>query len=221
MLHITCLMNRLARERPIFHSEADFQHALAWRIHHDVPDCDVRLEYKPFPDKGMYLDLWLPIIGVAIELKYLTRKLNHEHDREVFALKDQSAQDLRRYDFLRDIERLESVVALPHVQAGVAILLTNDPSYWNPPPRPDRTTNDYEFRLHEDRTVGGDMAWSERAGAGTIKGREEPICLKGSYNLQWQDYTPRDYTFIEQERNRQFRYLMVHVAGVSERRDEA
>jgi hypothetical protein len=27
------LMDALAAQRPIFHSEADFQHALAWEIH--------------------------------------------------------------------------------------------------------------------------------------------------------------------------------------------
>ena len=72
MFDITHLMNELARYRPVFHSEADFQHALAWRIHEAMPDCEVRLEYKPFPTKRLYLDLWLPDIGVAMELKYCT-----------------------------------------------------------------------------------------------------------------------------------------------------
>jgi len=34
----------------------------------------------------MYLDLWLPDIGVAVELKYYTRKLEFEHNGESFAL---------------------------------------------------------------------------------------------------------------------------------------
>ena len=76
MLDITLLMSDLAVERPVFHSEADFQHSLAWSIHHKIPHGQVRLEYKPFADKRMYLDLWLPGKGVALELKYRTRQLN-------------------------------------------------------------------------------------------------------------------------------------------------
>ena len=52
MLDITHLMNELAHDRLVFHSEADFQHALAWRIHDAMPDCGVRLEYSPFQPNG-------------------------------------------------------------------------------------------------------------------------------------------------------------------------
>ena len=92
MLDIPVLMRALARDRPVFHSEADFQHALAWRLHETIPDCGVRLEYKP-PDKRIYLDLWLEHFGVAIELNYRTRLLEMEHNGEVFALRNQSATD--------------------------------------------------------------------------------------------------------------------------------
>ncbi len=44
------LMADLAAHRPIFHSEADFQHALAWQIHEAMPDCEIRLEW-PYPKK--------------------------------------------------------------------------------------------------------------------------------------------------------------------------
>ena len=29
----------MALERPLFHAEADFQHALAWKIHETYPEC--------------------------------------------------------------------------------------------------------------------------------------------------------------------------------------
>ena len=70
------LMRRLAADRPVFHSEADFQFALAWRIRELTPNCEVRLEYRVhLADKPLYLDLWLPTLGTAIELKYKTREL--------------------------------------------------------------------------------------------------------------------------------------------------
>ena len=206
MLDIPHLMNGLSRERPIFHSEADFQHALAWWIHETIPDGGVRLEYRPFSGERLYLDLWFPEIGVAVELKYRTLELDREHCGESFALRNQSAQPLGRYDFLRDIERLERVSKLPSSRAGFAILLTNDASYWN---RSSRTeTVDRAFRLHEGRRITGDMVWSPSVSPGTIKGRERPIRLEGSYDLRW-----RDYATMEQGGHGRFRYLAVQSPG--------
>ena len=80
MLDIANLMLGLSKSRPIFHSEADFQHAFAWQIHERLPDCQVRLEYNPLPaqKKRMYLDIWVQSLKVAIKLKYPTRKLDLE-----------------------------------------------------------------------------------------------------------------------------------------------
>ena len=38
MLDIEGLLTSLAQSRKVFHSEADFQHALAWQIHKARPD---------------------------------------------------------------------------------------------------------------------------------------------------------------------------------------
>ena len=37
MLDIKGLLTALAESRKVFHSEADFQHALAWHIHQTMP----------------------------------------------------------------------------------------------------------------------------------------------------------------------------------------
>ena len=129
------LMAGVSRARSIFHSEADFQHALAWHIHQAIPDCGVRLEYRPFSKENLYLDLWLSGIGIALELKYATTKLDHDEGGEIFSLRNQSTRDVRRYHVARDIERLEKVSELQHVRGGYAILLTNDAAYWTPPTR--------------------------------------------------------------------------------------
>ena len=50
-------MAALARVRPLFHSEADFQHALAWLIHQRHSDARIRLEYRVFGLEPVYLDL--------------------------------------------------------------------------------------------------------------------------------------------------------------------
>ena len=206
MLDIPKLMSGLSKSRPIFHSEADFQHALAWQIHEDLPDCQIRLEYNPLPaqKKRMYLDIWVQSLRVAIELKYLTRKLEIEWGNEPFALRNQAAQDISRYDFCKDVQRLEHVAVKGIAKAGVAILLTNDSSYWRPTKRP--ATADADFRLEEGRKLTGSLAWSRRAGAGTTKGREEPIEIDGSYDLSWRVYSkPASTSYGE------FWFLVVYV----------
>ncbi len=196
---LNALLARLAEQRPVFHSEADFQFALAWRIREETGQ-EVRLEY-PVPEERMYLDISLPATRTAIELKYWTRKLDVEMGGERFALKDQAAQDLGRYDFLKDIRRVEKV------GRGFAVALTNDRTYWN---RSHLETVDAAFRLHEGRRIPASepLAWSPKAGKGTRKGREEPICLRGSYRLGWRDY---GQPLSDGGHVSQFRYLAVEV----------
>lgn len=207
MIDITRTLEALAKDRPIFHSEADFQHALAWEIHEQWPACSIRLERNPpDSDNRVYVDIWAANEGgtLAIELKYKTRALHVDVDGEIFNLRDQSAQDIGRYDYLKDIHRLEQIVSGRNEIVGYAILLTNDRSYWNLPRRND--TVDAMFRIHEGETITGELSWSPLASKGTKRGREEPIVIKGSYTLTWQDY----FEPIETRCGR-FRYLLVRV----------
>lgn len=40
-------LSQLRNQRKIFHSEADFQFALAWGIQKYYPEAKIRLEYRP------------------------------------------------------------------------------------------------------------------------------------------------------------------------------
>ena len=114
MIDVSDIMRALSVRRPVFHSEADFQHALAWEVHRAHPDLKIRLEYRP-PDFGRrYLDVWLTGCdgSMAVELKYFTRRLECSSGGEAFSLLDQGAQDISRYDFLKDVERFEELVTL-------------------------------------------------------------------------------------------------------------
>ena len=118
-IDIITLMEGLSRSRPIFHSEADFQHALAWRLHETVPEIEVRLEFRPLPQENIYIDIWIPKGRIAIELKYLTRKLLADWRGETFMLRNQAAQATKRYDFLeRDRGALRTVGPSPHQDPG-------------------------------------------------------------------------------------------------------
>ena len=200
----------LSERRPVFHLEADFQLALAWYLHEMIPNSQVRPEFKPFQGEKMYLDIWLQNLSIAIELKYPTRGLKVKHEGEVFTLLNQSAQDTRRYDFISDISRLERLVdGFDLAKTGFAVLLTNDPSYWEPPRQGWEVTSDAAFRIHEGREIKGEMKWSARAGEGITKGRKDPIRLKGRYNLSW-----RDYSNLNEEKYGKFCYLVVEVTSL-------
>ena len=205
-------MRKLAIERPLFHSEADFQHALAWRIREEHPDSGVRLEYKPpvnIGEKEMQLDIWLAKLGVAIELKYKTAKPKEEirQNGESFDLRNQRAHDNGRYDFLKDIQRLEGLSGFPGAKAGFAIFLTNDDLYWNGPLRKDTFDAQFSLRGNPGLQIQGVMAWHQDASAAKSGARKNSIQLKGCYEAEWQEYSR-----VPAERYGEFRYLMVEAA---------
>jgi len=200
------LMASLARQRPIFHSEADFQHALAWHWKECSPSALVRLEYRlPLEGERSYADLWVRDADLTtyVELKYWTRALTVQVDHEPFTLVNQAAQDISRYDFIKDVERVERVVRSGHADRGFVVALTNDQGYWNAP-RPG--TVDAAFRLHEGRSLVGELAWAEHAGIGTTATRQRVLSLAQEYRCHWQPYSnlgvPRGA----------FRYLLVEVS---------
>lgn len=208
MIDIVETLRLLAELRPMFHLEADFQHAIAWQIHEQHPDLRVRLEYRPSAvDRKMYVDIWLERDGAfcAIELKYKTRRFSATVEGETFDLLDQSAQDIARYDFCKDISRVEMLAKEYPGLIGFAVFLTNDHGYWQD--RNHGGTVDAAFRMHQGAELAGELSWDKRASVGTTKGRTAPISLMGSYPLGWMNYS--DY--CGSERNSMFRFLAIPI----------
>jgi hypothetical protein len=203
------VLGGMARHRPVFHSEADMQHALAWEAHNLDPLLQVRLETHPEPNVRLDLLLSRHDIGrhTAIELKYPTARWTGEYAGETFDLKNHGAQDELAYDAVKDIGRLERFVGQRPGCNGVFVAITNDPQYWRPPTH-GRATNAAAFRLYERVTLAGRRAWGPNTGAGTMgKNRREPIELTGTYALSW-----RPYSQIQGPRG-EFRALVVEVSG--------
>ena len=144
----------------------------------------------------------------ALELKYLTRAWTGQVNGERFQLKNHGAQDIRAYDVIHDIHRAEQDTLLLPECDGAVLVLTNDPTYWTPPKHM-RETNAAAFRLYDGRSLSGTRAWGPNTGLGTLKGREAPIPLVGSYELRW-----RDFGTIPGSAER-FRLLVVEVAAVT------
>lgn len=211
-LDIPGVMNTLASQRKVFHSEADFQHAFAWELHLRQPEASIRLE-KPLrtDTKNLHLDFLIEHQGksVAVELKYKTRSLKLNLDGEDFHLSSHSAQDLGRYDFIKDICRLEEITSTIRDCEGWAIMLTNDTAYWKTPQSAE--TVDAAFRLTEGRILTGNLAWTDQASAGTKKNRERDLSVTGQYKLTWDDYST-----VNSPSYSNFKYLAVNIPAARE-----
>ena len=231
--NLESVLNELSEERKIFVSEADFQLALAWKIKEEYNDAKVRCEY-PLQVGNEYMHIDIMVIRedewIPIELKYKTSSIEVNGEKgicigeEKYNLKNQSAQDIGRYDYLRDIERIEKIkkskikIGKVNCKRGFTIMISNDPLYRRKPQykkqeKGAQLPNYYQFSLHE--TEKGEKVhnikkrprWHECTGDGTKKGREHNINLTGTYECNWKPYSQ-----IDASKNNIFKYLIHEIS---------
>jgi hypothetical protein len=195
-------MAELAMTRPLFHSEFDWQFALAWQLQTDLPAARLRLEQPQPVQPRLQLDLLLAVDGrrYGIELKYPRNKLTAVIDGEEFVL-SAGAPDSERRAAVRDVMRCEQLVRGGIVDAAATVVLTSLP-IWEPPCG-DRPVQDAAFRLHEGRVLTGELDWTETTPAGTRGEGIGPLAIAGRYLLTWKDYSSAA--------GQAFRYLTVLV----------
>lgn len=216
-MYINHVLDELGVKRPIFHNEADFQHALAWEIHNNHKDIDIRLEKFV---EGKYIDIWAETekIIYVFELKYKTRNKKDKngifeifnYSNEEFQLKNQGAQDLARYDFFKDIERLQNIGNSFKNKKVIryAIFLTNEKLYWE---SFKKTNNpiDREFRLHYGKITQGEHKWQGDYKETTIKNREDSITIKKEHETKWLLYGQEKKIKNDSGENIIFKYLLI------------
>lgn len=200
---LTEVMARLRRDRPVFHSEADLQHSFARVLWELAPAIRSRLEVRqhvPGTGSAEYLDLLCigPSGRTAVEFKYFTAYWTGTagFPPEEYTIKSHAATDLGRRGFVFDIARLERFGNRPD-QNGLAVLVTNDRALWSPPKPGRKPTRDRDFRIHEGRTLAGELLWANGDYGPNSR------TLLGTYALNWQPYS-------QQEGHRgEFQYLAV------------
>lgn len=142
---------------------------------------------------------WIPL-----EIKYKTKGCEKTIDGDKYFLKDQSAQDCGRYDFLKDISRIEYLKNnLNRYEEGYAIFLTNDLSYTK---KVRKNTTYEKFSLEKGVIKNEVLDWSEKTSIGTKKNRENPIVLNNDYEFKW-----RNYSKIDDSNTGEFQILIVKV----------
>ena len=189
-LLLSDVMAHLAACRPVFHSEADFQFAFAQAVSALDDTVRVRLEVPRREAHRTYVDLVCTGEQRSfLEFKYVTRAWAGSDGRtdEPFDLRGHAALDLARLHFVHDAFRVEQWIEAQPDSNGFVVLLTNDAGLWQHP-RARKTTRDNDFRLHEGRTLTGDLTWGSP---------EHPYPrnnhrLRGTYRADWRDYSHLD-----------------------------
>ena len=125
-------------------------------------------------------------------------------ENERFILQNQVAQDLGRYDFIKDVHRIEKLVFDNVASRGYSLFLTNDSAYWKLPNKSE--TIDKEFRIHEGKVLTGICSWGDNASAGTKKTREESLHILGKYINNW-----KSYSFVKSGTWGEFKYNLLET----------
>lgn len=205
------IVETLAKSGNTYLCEKQFQFDLAWELRkyfeaQNKNDCHVYLEY-PSRDKEkdgsrIYYDIVIKENDTycAIELKYKTSEGTAKLYGEEFDLKDQAAQDLGRYDFLKDVCRIEKFASEKKMERGYAIFITNDKLYW------DKKGGDWLYKylaLNDGRKIPNTPLkwnWKGKPKESSVgKNRMGDLEIKGNYTVKWEPF------------NGEFRYLMFEI----------
>lgn len=234
---INDVLDNLAKRRPLFWSEADFQFEFAWELHKKLgEEANIYLERrfeldndKDTRDKNhnkYYVDIWVEYQdGIyPIELKYTTTVCKIHDAENPVETKEQSARDAGCYRFLWDIKRLEEIKTSlsPKEVKGYAIMLTSDAGYYEER-KPKQPTLFDDFRLIEGReippcTSDRKFKWTldkiavEKRDSHWTKSWPE-FTLKGEYILQWQYFKPIQTKQVRDDKGNivTLKYLLVEV----------
>lgn len=203
-MKIEDIFQSMAARRTIFRSQVDLRDTLADELNTAGYSCLLNREMG----KNHKVDIWADDKkndkSYVIEVKFKTSLLKFNDKGVTYELKNHSANDQARYDFIGDIVKLERVIAARPRLEGYAVLLTNDHKYWNKSKR--IGTVDEQFHIHDGNILTGKLQWGHEASAGTMNRGTEPHILSGWYQLNW-----HIYSMASADKNGTFKVLVIKV----------
>ena len=178
--------------KQVIRCEDQLKLALAWELKKFCDDkANIYLEYaaKNTLNGGhLYYDIVTEIGSeyIPIELKFKTKSIKN------FEYSNHAAQNLGRYDFWADVERIQNFKANTGktLMKGYAILVTNDSVYREKSGEgfmyENFSTKD-ERELHEGET----LIWTEKPNHDVFNAvgvkRKRGIAIKNNYTLNWDE----------------------------------
>lgn len=176
-----------------FYSEASVKYKLAIELYRELKIFSI-LECK-IPGKREYLDLFFIHNDrrYGIELKYKTKSVKNSE----FDFLNQGAQNNGRYDFIKDIYRLENYINNKFIDLGFAVFITNDNLYWQPARENAKVKR---FEINDKQVIHGkyNPKW---------KVRIEPFKISGTYEIKW--YKDKIHKLSNDQA--EFNYCVVNV----------
>lgn len=183
---INLVLNNLREKRKIFRDENDLKQELSNSIYDTYNNIRVDREYPANFDTKKAIDIVVIMDNkfYPIEVKYKRKTYKGIVDNIEYNLPSDNAHNENCYRAIRDIERIEKFKDNePKVDKGYTIFLTNDLSYLNEP----RENSQYiNFSIHENSVKTGTLNWKRE---NPKTGFEEPITLKGTYTMNWKEYS--------------------------------
>ena len=211
---LTCVKNDitdfLTKQKMFFFNERDLQVNLAlylsnlkdkeYRVHLEYHIPTSELKDYPWSENNISIDLVVEKDGeyVPVELKYKTCSLPdgsmiNRFGEKICAnkiVKNQSAQDLGRYGFWKDVKRLELLKYKyeKKITGGIVLFVTNDKSYTIQPKK--ESVGYYNFRMLDAQPISGILKWKEHGKDCETKNPPYvDIALEKTYTPQWNHYS--------------------------------
>lgn len=172
-------LSQLEKDKKRYYNEAQVQHKLGIELYKRF-DIEPTLEWCVKNDETgakKYIDMMLEIGGkkVAIELKYRTKSVK----KELYT--NQSAQNNGKFNFFKDIKRLEILKNSKDddfgIEKGFAIFITNDHLYWN---AAKEKTSVADFDLCDDKGIKKDTY-----DAKWRKSKNATVTISQSHTVEW------------------------------------
>ena len=196
----------LETNEELLFNERDFQMHLATFLRRTGNYDDVDVEYYvPLSELTGYIwdnELRMDVLVrkgkeyLPIELKYKTKtvrkkllRFNEEVSGEVEVMKNQGAQDLGKYDFWKDVRRIEIVrKRFSAIKNGLAVFVTNDPAYLK---AGRESSNHFKFSMIEG-VNGKEKHWLDKDS--TCCKTHPDFEVEKDYSIHWDSKTVEDIT---------------------------
>ena len=176
MITIETILQELAKDRPFFHSEADFQFALAWKIQKEFPDAEIRLE-----SPASLLDKSSAEIDIIvkqgdtlfpIELKY---KLKSQG--QITNSRPAMLEDIERLEKLQSSDLKDSNLTNTPIRECFVIWLTDNMSFF------ENVSEVNNCDIKSDAVVHGQYSYHAGVQKGVVIAD-----IQGEYRIEWKEY---------------------------------